>query len=105
LACLRCARRGATAFPYTPLFRSRQLWRRINQDLQTFRRLATAVATAVSTGLRLALLQADRRCYERQSRWLRVSQLLSLFVCRTQDRKSTRLNSSHVKTSYAVFCL
>src|SRR5207302_11446912 len=23
----------------------------------------------------------------------------------TQDRKSTRLNSSHVKTSYAVFCL
>src|SRR5690606_41280358 len=24
---------------------------------------------------------------------------------RTQDRKSTRLNSSHVKISYAVFCL
>src|SRR5690606_40164394 len=24
---------------------------------------------------------------------------------RPQDRKSTRLNSSHVKTSYAVFCL
>src|SRR5690349_24164789 len=23
----------------------------------------------------------------------------------TQDRKSTRLNSSHVETSYAVFCL
>src|SRR5690606_40373865 len=23
----------------------------------------------------------------------------------SQDRKSTRLNSSHVKTSYAVFCL
>src|SRR5699024_12727568 len=23
----------------------------------------------------------------------------------TQDRKSTRLNSSHVSTSYAVFCL
>src|SRR5690606_39659631 len=23
----------------------------------------------------------------------------------TQDRKSTRLNSSHVKISYAVFCL
>src|SRR5690606_39815906 len=25
--------------------------------------------------------------------------------CQIQDRKSTRLNSSHVKTSYAVFCL
>src|SRR5204862_8030506 len=27
-------------------------------------------------------------------------------VCRrTEDRKSTRLNSSHVETSYAAFCL
>src|SRR5690606_41836703 len=26
-------------------------------------------------------------------------------VVRTPDRKSTRLNSSHVKNSYAVFCL
>src|SRR5215475_15782066 len=25
--------------------------------------------------------------------------------CRSPDRKSTRLNSSHVKISYAVFCL
>src|SRR5690606_41655600 len=25
--------------------------------------------------------------------------------CRHEDRKSTRLNSSHVKISYAVFCL
>src|SRR5690606_42098267 len=25
--------------------------------------------------------------------------------CREADRKSTRLNSSHVKISYAVFCL
>src|SRR5215813_2008618 len=25
--------------------------------------------------------------------------------CRGQDRKSTRLNSSHVRISYAVFCL
>src|SRR6267378_4739945 len=26
-------------------------------------------------------------------------------TCVTQDRKSTRLNSSHVESSYAVFCL
>src|SRR3970282_625645 len=26
-------------------------------------------------------------------------------ACRKRDRKSTRLNSSHVETSYAVFCL
>src|SRR5690606_39550134 len=27
------------------------------------------------------------------------------YMSQTQDRKSTRLNSSHVKISYAVFCL
>src|SRR5690606_40227010 len=31
--------------------------------------------------------------------------LQSLTLGVTQDRKSTRLNSSHVKISYAVFCL
>src|SRR5207249_11461207 len=28
-----------------------------------------------------------------------------VYVARHQDRKSTRLNSSHVSISYAVFCL
>src|SRR5690606_41781648 len=28
-----------------------------------------------------------------------------LYFVSTEDRKSTRLNSSHVKISYAVFCL
>src|SRR5690606_40471429 len=30
---------------------------------------------------------------------------LAIQVCRRRDRKSTRLNSSHVKRSYGVFCL
>src|SRR5436309_12442765 len=33
------------------------------------------------------------------------ARLDSLHVIRSLDRKSTRLNSSHVKISYAVFCL
>src|SRR6266511_5339934 len=36
------------------------------------------------------------------ARWLAQSRLA---VLRERDRKSTRLNSSHVKISYAVFCL
>src|SRR5436305_10638101 len=28
-----------------------------------------------------------------------------IFACGRRDRKSTRLNSSHVRISYAVFCL
>src|SRR3989442_4925035 len=31
--------------------------------------------------------------------------LLGVAVAAKQDRKSTRLNSSHVRISYAVFCL
>src|SRR2546427_7902191 len=29
----------------------------------------------------------------------------SVVLCKPQDRKSTRLNSSHSQISYAVFCL
>src|SRR5690606_40680917 len=35
--------------------------------------------------------------------WVKKGQLL--FELDREDRKSTRLNSSHVKISYAVFCL
>src|SRR5690606_39472261 len=34
-----------------------------------------------------------------------VTLIFSTFVLSSGDRKSTRLNSSHVKTSYAVSCL
>src|SRR5690606_10374315 len=39
------------------------------------------------------------RLFGRRRGWLVLSQLLLI------DRKSTRLNSSHVKISYSVFCL
>src|SRR3989442_11965738 len=34
-----------------------------------------------------------------------LATLVYLISCGAQDRKSTRLNSSHVRISYAVFCL
>src|SRR5690606_40577175 len=34
-----------------------------------------------------------------------VERLMELWLHQPLDRKSTRLNSSHVKISYAVFCL
>src|SRR5439155_11688430 len=37
--------------------------------------------------------------------YLAQQSLPAVFVLYTQDRKSTRLNSSHVAISYAVFCL
>src|SRR5438445_10141534 len=67
----------STLFPYTTLFRSRK-W----------------------AGTRMA--DSARQPVER------VNELLGLLRGeddRTEDRKSTRLNSSHANISYAVFCL
>src|SRR5690606_40755341 len=33
-----------------------------------------------------------------------VQRVPAIFIIQNKDRKSTRLNSSHVKISYAVFC-
>src|SRR5690349_22842616 len=46
----------------------------------------------------LTYLQSRPRC-------IRASGALPIDVSQKRDRKSTRLNSSHVEISYAVFCL
>src|SRR3712207_8322751 len=76
----------STLFPYTTLFRSvrhvREAIReaRVEDDLPPVDRIRDAVAHLV----------AGRRVHP---------------GIRGQDRKSTRLNSSHANISYAVFCL
>src|SRR2546422_5286764 len=71
----------STLFPYTTLFRSPAL-----QERQADQGPA-AVRAAVARDQRPADLRADAAQDEQQ------------------DRKSTRLNSSHGYISYAVFCL
>src|SRR5437660_7280417 len=75
----------STLFPYTTLFRSQHVFHSregARESIQRARTLASAEA------------RASRRCYRRRR------------LCRKSgDRKSTRLNSSHVAISYAVFCL
>src|SRR5687768_17968421 len=73
----------STLFPYTTLFRS---------------------LTLVATGM-----MANDKTYVREKE---AAQILNRALARepqhpgvTQDRKSTRLNSSHGYISYAVFCL
>src|SRR5690606_42037284 len=78
----------STLFPYTTLFRSIFLLHiRI-----LFYHLAS-VATIFSTHLRDSLLSPNS------------SIKAATRPVHPVDRKSTRLNSSHVKISYAVFCL
>src|SRR5438477_5887434 len=73
----------STLFPYTTLFRSRTAER-------THRH-----GTALPRGLDL-LSRAVAAARRRRSR---------AAPGRATDRKSTRLNSSHMSISYAVFCL
>src|SRR5690606_39747541 len=54
---------------------------------------------------RQGLGRAYRRQLRQRGRGARVRAWRRVFGARRRDRKSTRLNSSHVKISYAVFCL
>src|SRR3989440_9158709 len=79
----------STLFPYTTLFRSHQL------DPM----LVKAVVWRESRFDRLKYGMAGERGL------MQVSERAANEWAREQDRKSTRLNSSHDQNSYAVFCL
>src|SRR5690349_19284235 len=71
----------STLFPYTTLFRSPE------QIIPAIQKMRTDSLQMQQEGV-----ENDRRAARDQKYAL-------------TDRKSTRLNSSHVETSYAVFCL
>src|SRR5690554_7529943 len=62
------------------------------------------VERIVRQNLGLLIFHALQRMFEVTKEYIGLSQLLH-HRRRQQDRKSTRLNSSHVRISYAVFCL
>src|SRR5690606_39914593 len=80
----------STLFPYTTLFRSRRV-KGCNGRI---------AAQRAEHGLRAIPFDRDRH-----HRANPVLLGLRLQAHGVSDRKSTRLNSSHVKISYAVFCL
>src|SRR3712207_8155456 len=82
----------STLFPYTTLFRSSTA-----PDWQPSVR-QEEVDTLPPTQQRL------RVQYSRAGRGGKEATIISGFVGK-EDRKSTRLNSSHANISYAVFCL
>src|SRR5256885_6006516 len=73
----------STLFPYTTLFRS-----------------ANAVAYSIDRNTRGLFSLAERAVTGRAN----TGELLP-WQTLSEDRKSTRLNSSHLVISYAVFCL
>src|SRR5205814_7551202 len=92
-------------FPYTTLFRSFPLIAKAGimlEGVSTFwgQFLPNLVATLV--GAFVGFLLALRFDHARESR-SRMEQEASLLGAAREDRKSTRLNSSHLGISYAVF--
>src|SRR5699024_12697591 len=84
--------RTSTLFPYTTLFRS--------SHEQSTSENPESKRYAFDAGQRAVQAHYDRIGVKAE-----VLQGEYLGLYRTKDRKSTRLNSSHVSISYAVFCL
>src|SRR5439155_18210689 len=81
---------GSTLFPYTTLFRSRRESNPRKVSLAPVRRTSSP-----ERGARVTLVILIRV----------LAVVPESVVPSGPDRKSTRLNSSHVAISYAVFCL
>src|SRR3712207_8997898 len=91
----------STLFPYTTLFRSRDLPERFgnwNAVFKNFDRWA-------KDGTWTRVLEHVQTRAETLGDLDWIASIDSTIVRVHQDRKSTRLNSSHANISYAVFCL
>src|SRR5436309_10295314 len=91
----------STLFPYTTLFRSL-----LSQRLQFLHKLSTLEEMVEELGKEFRHAADDLAegiSLHPMKMWAEVDahHYDHIFI----DRKSTRLNSSHVKISYAVFCL
>src|SRR5204862_7451491 len=83
----------STLFPYTTLFRSRR-----GEIIAEVRLAHDTLAPYVRE-----LAETSFDPAQRARRFL--ARLSFADIAQARDRKSTRLNSSHVEISYAVFCL
>src|SRR5690606_42100032 len=90
----------STLFPYTTLFRSNQLVYTVAASRRghtaKLRQLLNTMGVVCYYTFSVKGFQENYAMFTPNCRSLQESE---------EDRKSTRLNSSHVKISYAVFCL
>src|SRR5207249_11050434 len=87
----------STLFPYTTLFRSLDIQVTLSRLAAKLVRLTFLFLVGLGMLLILALVAPGEFTF--------FSFFGALAALLGRDRKSTRLNSSHVSISYAVFCL
>src|SRR5690606_41160925 len=88
----------STLFPYTTLFRSPETKNSRHKTATRFLKQVRVCSCSDKRNQFYFFILFPNK----QPIWLDMAFPSSHIV---QDRKSTRLNSSHVKISYAVFCL
>src|SRR5207253_10425489 len=92
----------STLFPYTTLFRSGFPMRfPCNIRTRTFVKRRIPLRAALESHS----LDEIRPVAQRDVGTSRMNGFVGPLAAEAKDRKSTRLNSSHVAISYAVFCL
>src|SRR5690242_21427481 len=89
----------STLFPYTTLFRSEQIGRALAAKPEAY----TVVVRSTTLPGTLEELVIPALCHGLGAAGLPPQ--VQVAVNPELDRKSTRLNSSHMSISYAVFCL
>src|SRR5699024_12729354 len=93
---------SATNIRYHVLKRVRNFIHPLPIHFEVERRLSTLIRRSylARNPLYITFLERIRVLYE-----LREEETTHKYIDERQERKSTRLNSSHVSISYAVFCL
>src|SRR5437773_3780882 len=94
-----------TLFPYTTLFRSKMetgggIGPKTAAVIKMLRGIVDVVSTHAPERVEPVLQNMAAAIGQ-----FSPEMLLAFLEKRRSDRKSTRLNSSHITTSYAVFCL
>src|SRR5256885_6688900 len=92
----------STLFPYTTLFRSRKTFAQVVVGI-TFENPGHALGHERAEALARRTFEFDLNCVFGQSLGAKTPSQLAAY--QSPDRKSTRLNSSYLVISYAVFCL
>src|SRR5690606_39778912 len=102
---VRSAVRSLHGLPSFPTRRSSDLFLVVGDDFRFGKGREGDFAMLQQAGIVLGFEVVDTQSYRQHQERVSSTATRRALAAGDLDRKSTRLNSSHVKISYAVFCL